>query len=1218
MQKLRLPEFLIGLMAITLGVAIMIGWLSHNAALVRIGTGPIGTVFNTGLCFVAMGSAFVLSTFPGKKVQIAITAIGWAMGVLVSLVLLQYLTDVDLQIDWKPLHMWLHDTNPVPGRIPVSGCIGILLCATALILLGRTPSRRNDACIHFAILGMMLMGLSGLVGSALRIDLIYPSLRWPRTAVHAAVALMLLAAALWSTWHHSARQQARYRFQEDEKISFIGAAILSAIVLTIGLGGLSLQAERLEQTLSEKLWPILEIRHTLLKTSVKHGVDKARQAIQNSNLDHLTARLQRNPNDDTAALALHERGRGLLRSNFSGVAFLDTNGRELIREGHFVEKPELQTELGMDMPATLLWGDAYYLNIRLKIFQNGVQVGTFVSEQPLYDLTDGFFDVQHAGATGEIGLCFSGGPATFSCFPEARNPKVFHITIPATHDKPVAMSLAIDEGKEGILIGRDYRGNNIIAAYRPVLGNMGLIVKQDTAELFQPIREQVEWSVPLLLLFAAGGVFALRSQVKPIATQLLHAENNAKDREQRTRAVIDNVAEAILTMDEQGVVESFGGAASAIFGYSPEEVIGQRIRMLVPAEHRGVRDSDVSAYLKNATRKKASEQFGLRKDGSVFQMEFAINEVKLAEGNLFVVIARDVTERKQAEAALFEEKERLHVTLSSIGDAVITTDTNGCVVYLNPVAETMTGWRNDEAIGRALPTLFEIVNEKTNEPALNAVEFVLTHHQPSGLTESLVLISREGVRYAIEDSAAPIRDRAGKVIGAVLVFHDVSEARKMAAQMSYQATHDSLSGLINRREFERRLQLSLHSATVEHREHTLLYLDLDRFKIVNDTCGHVAGDELLRQLSGLLQAPLRQSDTLARMGGDEFCILLPSCATEPALRIAEQVQRTVSDFRFVWQDKAFPIGVSIGLVTFRGGDTTPSDIFRMADAACYAAKDKGRNRIQVYSPDDNVLAQRHGEVGWLDRIRKALDENRFVLYAQRIIPLGEKPESESDHGDHVELLLRMVEDGKLIPPMAFIPAAERYGLMPAIDRWVIREALADYAQRAAQNNTPGTYAINLSGASISDENFLEFVLEQFAQYSVPPHMICFEITETSAIANLTLATTLIQRLKSIGCRFSLDDFGSGMSSFAYLKHLPVDYLKIDGSFVKDMVDDPIDFAMVESINHIGHVMGIQTIAEFVENDAILDALRKTGVDFAQGYGVAKPVPLNATRVTAST
>lgn len=568
----------------------------------------------------------------------------------------------------------------------------------------------------------------------------------------------------------------------------------------------------------------------------------------------------------------------------------------------------------------------------------------------------------------------------------------------------------------------------------------------------------------------------------------------------------------------------------------------------------------------------------------------------------------DITDRKIAAAELFAEKERAQVTLASIADGVITTDTEGWVTYLNPVAESLTGWVSPNAFGLPVQALFRLVDEAGHKPVPSPIELVLREERSTDSSTQILLQRNDGVEIPIVQSAAPIRDRSGQVVGVVLVLHDVSRERQYAAKLSYQASHDSLTGLINRSEFERRLGLALQSAVQHNRQHAVLYLDLDQFKVVNDTCGHAAGDQLMRQASGLLQQALREEDTLARLGGDEFGVLLENCPSDVAPRIADKLRQTLSDFHFAWAHLSFNIGVSIGLVNVTDGLFTLAEVLRAADTACYMAKEKGRNRVQVYHPDDSELTLRQGEMEWVGRLQRALDDNRFVLYAQDIVPVNRR----AARGMRCELLVRMVdEQGKLVPPMAFIPAAERYNLMPAIDRWVIRTALGMLARMRAGGESIESCAINLSGASIGDDRFLEFVREQLQSSNVPHESICFEITETAAIANLDKATYFIQEMKALGCRFSLDDFGAGMSSFAYLKHLPVDYLKIDGVFVKDMADNPIDRAMVEAINNVGHVMGKQTIAEFVDDERVMHALREIGVDFAQGYGVARPRPFAA-------
>ena len=566
----------------------------------------------------------------------------------------------------------------------------------------------------------------------------------------------------------------------------------------------------------------------------------------------------------------------------------------------------------------------------------------------------------------------------------------------------------------------------------------------------------------------------------------------------------------------------------------------------------------------------------------------------------------DMTDRRQAASDLFAEKERALVTLASIADGVITTDTDGWVEYLNPVAEQLTGWTTETARGLPMQAILRMVDETNRKVAPNPIEMVLREERTIEAASTLLLVRNDGTEVPINQSAAPIRARSGEISGVVLVLHDVSRERQYVAKLSYQASHDSLTGLINRGEFERRLSLALKSAAQLGRHHAVMYLDLDQFKVVNDTCGHAAGDQLMRQVSAVLQRRLREGDTLARLGGDEFGVLLENCAPDNALRIADGLRQTVMDCHFAWETRSFNIGVSIGLVNVEDGLFTLTDVLSAADTACYMAKENGRNRVQVYHAEDSELSTRQGEMEWIGRLQKALEEDRFVLYAQDIAGLDPARAPE----DHCEILIRMLDErGELVPPMTFIPAAERYNLMPSIDRWVIRNAFAIIArQQAEKNGGSGIFAINLSGASIGDERFLEYVREQFSHFAVTPQSICFEITETAAIAKLDKATHFINELKLLGCLFSLDDFGAGMSSFAYLKHLPVDFLKIDGGFVKDMADDPIDRAMVEAINSIGHVMGKQTIAEFVDSERVIKLLREMGVDFAQGYGVAKPRP----------
>ncbi|KRC20847.1 EAL domain-containing protein [Acidovorax sp. Root217] len=564
-----------------------------------------------------------------------------------------------------------------------------------------------------------------------------------------------------------------------------------------------------------------------------------------------------------------------------------------------------------------------------------------------------------------------------------------------------------------------------------------------------------------------------------------------------------------------------------------------------------------------------------------------------------------LAQRQRAELALDAEREQAHVTLAAIGDAVVTTDLHGRVLYLNPAAEALVGMAAQEATGRPLAQVLQLNDGTGPLGADQLVERVLrggpTHRD--GFTPTVVRPDQSLVPIKLVGS--PIHHQA-QPRGVVLVLHDVTREQHYVEQLSWQASHDALTGLVNRREFERRLEALLAQPRAMGREGALLYVDLDQFKLINDTCGHQAGDEMLRGVCRMLQSHLREGDTLARLGGDEFGILLKDCPPGPSARIAEQLRQAGHELRVLWEGRQLSTGLSIGMVQLIPALSTIQEAMRVADMACYRAKEGGRNQVFIYQAEDIEMSRREGDMDWVRRLRLALEHDRFRLYAQTITAL-----QGASMGMHLEVLLRLAENHEeLVSPGCFIPAAEHYGMMPAIDRWVVRHTLALLAQHQATDGLPvHTCAINLSGTSLGDESLLKYIRSEIEQSGVDAHRLCFEITETSAISHLPSAVRLMKDLQQLGCRFALDDFGVGMSSFTYLKHLPVDYLKIDGSFVRDLLDDPTNRAMVEMINHIGHVMGKETIAEFAESTAIVDALRSIGVDHAQGYALSRPVPL---------
>lgn len=557
----------------------------------------------------------------------------------------------------------------------------------------------------------------------------------------------------------------------------------------------------------------------------------------------------------------------------------------------------------------------------------------------------------------------------------------------------------------------------------------------------------------------------------------------------------------------------------------------------------------------------------------------------------------------ESELALSTEKEIAEVTLRSITDSVVTVDKKGRVTFINPAAEMLLGYTLDEAMGLFFLEISNLVDDYSEVLDVNPIKDCFETGEIVNFPEQSSLLNKNSELFAIEACVAPMKNEKGDSLGAVVVIQNVSHTRKLTNQLSHQASHDALTGLYNRRKFDSYLKEVLINTVLEDKHHVLLYLDLDQFKVVNDTCGHIAGDELLQQLPLIFSDILRSGDVIARLGGDEFGVLLENCSLDQSITIANKVRESIKEFRFVWEDKTFEIGVSIGVVAIDSEHTNLTQILSSADIACYAAKDAGRNRIHIYEESDAVVTKRHGEMRWTSRITEALEENRFCLYGQNIVNV------KTGTIEHVEVLLRMIsKDGSIILPGAFLPAAERFNLMAAIDRWVITNTfkLVSLSAFKGSDGAMRGVAVNLSGDSLNDNSLLDFILSEKEKYNVPLDKVCFEITETVAISNLSHAVTFIGKLNQYGCKFSLDDFGSGLSSFAYLKTLPVDYLKIDGSFVRDIAIDKIDKAMVKSIQQVANAMNLKTIAEWVENEDTLDVLKELDVDCVQGNYILAP------------
>ena len=681
------------------------------------------------------------------------------------------------------------------------------------------------------------------------------------------------------------------------------------------------------------------------------------------------------------------------------------------------------------------------------------------------------------------------------------------------------------------------------------------------------------------------------------------AREHLAESEHRFRTLAETTSAAIFVYRNR--FEYANPAAEMISGYTTKEASSVPIAQLVHPDYRDI-------ILERAKRLLNGEQLLTRYEVKILTksnqerwLDVTAGVINYGGKTAILGTAIDITKHKQAEAALIHEKELAQVPLESIGEGVVTTNINAVVEYLNPVAEQLTGWKQNDAQGQALLTVLNLIDEVTQEPVENPALRCLHNGDRIKLSGHTSLVHRDSAhRVSVEVTTAPIRNHNSKIIGVTVIFHDITELRQLTQQMSFQASHDALTGLANRREFERILENALEVAHLDNVEHALCYMDLDQFKIVNDTCGHIAGDELLNQLSGLLRSKIREGDALARLGGDEFGLLLRYCSLDKAIEIAEALRGSVEDYRFFWKSRVFDVGISIGLVSISVDSGTLTDVLSAADSACYVAKDLGRNRVHVYQPDDLALAQHKGQMEWVQTIRRALDEQRFCLFYQRIKSLTANGTDKA-----FEILLRMKDRyGHIILPGTFIPAAERYHLMPLLDRWVIATTFSQLSTYLHEH-PDHICSINLSGQSLADDKLLPFILEHLGESSLAAKNVCFELTETAAISRLEWAMTFIESLKTAGCHFALDDFGSGLNSFTYLKQLPVDHVKIDGAFIRDILHDPVDHAMVETINHMVHVMGKKTVGEFVENDAILKNLRTLAVDFAQGNAIHEPMPI---------
>ena len=665
--------------------------------------------------------------------------------------------------------------------------------------------------------------------------------------------------------------------------------------------------------------------------------------------------------------------------------------------------------------------------------------------------------------------------------------------------------------------------------------------------------------------------------------------------------------EIVLIHDEKILLANL--PAAGLIGLEPEQLVGREVADLVKPAYRALFRKTMAKRLSGEDAPRRLEIQLINGNESGLWVEAQSSRVEFQGQTAILTVARDVSHRKSLEVSLSRSKRQAQYTLESIAEGVITTDNDGRIDYMNRAAEALIGTNRDDAAGHRVGELFTLVDDADRRSLGDPVERCLAIRRRVNMGRRAVLITQDGEHeHSVEVTASPVRGPGSSIAGTVVVIHDVSELRGLTRQMSYQATHDPLTGLINRREFERRLDEALDTAHAEEAVHMLFYMDLDRFKAVNDSCGHIAGDNMLREVAALIKDQVRDSDFVGRLGGDEFGALLIGCPIDKARQIAQDVCNAIAEYRFVWKDKIFNIGISIGLVEISHTSGSLQDIMSAADSACYVAKQQGRGQVHVYSARDEAVARERGDIQWLRALQTALHEDSFELAVQPILSMH----SGTDSGPAVEVLIRLPDErGRVGTSAEFLKPAQRYQLMPQIDRWVINATLAAIA--SAEIKLPGhrSVAINISGQTLGDEAFLSFVVDALDRTGVVPTAVCFEVTEQAILSNVQHAQRFIEVLHGIGCEFSLDDFGSGLGSFSSLKHLPIDYLKIDGTYTRNLDSDLVNQEMVSAMIKLARTMEFRVVAEQVEQQQDFDWLRDIGVDFVQGNFVDAPTTLGS-------
>lgn len=1164
----------------------MVGWWTDQKLLTQVYPGSLPMTFNSALDFTLAGIALLLPASRPRLRRSGQVILGSLIILLATAILFQYTSGIQLGID-RLFDTAPNDPRPYPGRMAPNTAIAFILIGLTLVLIESARSKWAASLAQVLSVSILFIGLLSIVGHLMRLDAFY---RWYADAamqLPAAAAILLLGIGLWSLVYQTDWYQAMYAGKEHKQISFIGGVILLFIALSAGLSGFSVLESQTENVLKNSLTIAWENRSKSFQVDIENAIHDAVLIAQRPRFEVLMSRVSAGTSNGSERQEIEKILDDTMNTGISAIELYDAAGNKIGERGSIQRSSDLSVNLRTPQKTALSWSKqhGWILNVNTDMFDGGRSVGKVVIDVPLHEVNTLLDDYSGLGETGEIAVCAAANDQYMQCFPSRLNPKVEKDMPRIRRGSALPMSYALDGGK-GVAETVDYRGQRVIAVYGPIDGlGLGMVLKQDSAELFRAIPAELERVLPLILALILAGIALLRWQVSPLVHNLVEART-------RVRAVTDSVPDGIITTSEHGIIRSLNPAAQRIFGYSMDEIVEENVTTLMPepyrSEYRRYLWADSGVMTNNGPR----EALGLRKDGTTFPMEMGISEMRLGKQRLLVGVVRDITERKKA----IEELHLAYKVIENTAEGVFITDAEQNIQSVNPAFTSITGYSEEEVLGK---------NPKILSSGRQGPEFyeqMWRSINETGQWQGEIWDRRKnGEVYPEWLNISVIKDGNGEVANYVAVLSDITAIKQAEERLQYLAHHDLLTDLPNRLLFQDRLQQALAQARREGGMLGVLFLDLDRFKLINDTLGHNFGDLLLKAVAERLAGCLRLSDTFARQGGDEFIAVLGSLShARDAGKVAKKLLEALST-PFTLEGREIFLSASIGISLYPVDGEDVDTLVKHADAAMYRAKEQGKNTYKFYSKTMNATSFRQLEME--NKLRRALEGGEFSLHYQPRVNLSTMEITSA------EALLRWRDPQQdFISPAEFIPMAEENGLIVPIGKWALYTAC--YQVKAWQDAGFPHFpvAVNLSSRQFQQKALLKTVARVLTETELNPSCLELELTESILMNDVKSTLSTLHKLKDMRVQISIDDFGTGYSSLSYLKRFPVDSLKIDISFIREVTTNPEDAAITKAIISMAHSLSLKVVAEGVETVEQLNFLRAHGCDEMQGFYFSKPLP----------